>query len=202
MKPKIKKNPKQRSRKIIKLTAFSALLLFGIFLLARQDAFWNILGTPLHKEIINHYSGEYKFDPLFIMSIVKAESNFQKRAKSSAGAIGLMQLLPSTASEMADELDIENFSEEMLNIPETNIKLGLHYLAKLRSIFGSNKIDMLAAYNAGLLRALEWRKGKDTLTIDDIEFPETRKFTREVLSNYAKLKKIQKIKKFIQKKND
>lgn len=132
------------------------------------------------------------------MSIVKAESNFQKRAKSHRGAIGLMQLLPSTAEELATELGIENFSEEMLEIPDINIRLGFHYLDKLRTIFGNRKIDMLVAYNAGLLRTFEWRQGKDHLTMEDIKFDETRNFVNEVLTNYEKLKKVQKIKKIIQ----
>lgn len=191
----------KKSRNFKRPGKYLAVLIIGIIvgiILIRNNAFWSIIGVPLHKDIINKYSGEYKFDPLFIMSIVKAESNFQKRAKSHRGAIGLMQLLPSTAEELATELGIENFSEEMLEIPDINIRLGFHYLDKLRTIFGNRKIDMLVAYNAGLLRTFEWRQGKDHLTMEDIKFDETRNFVNEVLTNYEKLKKVQKIKKIIQ----
>jgi soluble lytic murein transglycosylase len=148
----------------------------------------------LHKDIINKYAGEYKFDPLLIMALVKVESNFASKARSHRGAIGLMQLLPSTAEEMAQDLNMKAFTHDDLERPEINILLGYHYLARLRKETNNNIIEMLAAYNAGKQNMLLWKANKPALAIADIKFRETRDFVHRVLRTYMVLKKFQKMK--------
>ncbi|MBD3272571.1 MAG: transglycosylase SLT domain-containing protein, partial [Elusimicrobia bacterium] len=155
---------------------------------------WKVMRPVIHKDIINKYAGEYKFDPLLIMALVKVESNFASKARSHRGAVGLMQLLPSTAEEMAVELGMENFTRDDLEKPEINIRLGYHYLAKLRNLCGEDTVQMLAAYNAGYQKTLLWKKDDDRLSIDAIEFPETKAFVNKVLTLYKQLREIQRVK--------
>lgn len=173
-------------------------IIFFVMLLLCSGWLWRMFRPVIHKDIINRYAGEYKFDPLLIMALVKVESNFVRKARSHRGAIGLMQILPTTAQEMAHELGLTDFSLEDLEKPETNIMLGYHYLAKLREQVNGDTIQMLAAYNAGYQNMLSWKTSKDTLTIENIEFKETRQFVQRVLKIYSYLKKSQKFKKIIE----
>lgn len=153
----------------------------------------SVLHPVFHKEVVDRHARTYREDPLFVTAVIKVESNFLKRAKSSRGAIGLMQIMPSTGRELAQDLNIRNFSDESLEDPETNIRIGTHYLARLRRELGDDDVLVLAAYNAGAKNAREWMKerGQKTLAIDDIEFGETRRFVHDVLKTYEFLKKAQ-----------
>ena len=72
-------------------------------------------------EYVEKYAEEYKIDPLLIYSIIKAESNFNEKAKSKSNAIGLMQIVIETAQEIGMKLEIQEITEEKLYEPETNI---------------------------------------------------------------------------------
>lgn len=113
----------------------------------------------------------YAIDPLLIKAIIKQESNFNMLAKSSKGAMGLMQLMPATASDMnvTDVFD-----------PQENIFGGTRYLQWLSKIFNGDIKLMLASYNAGPDRV------KATRTIPDIH--ETQHYVRSVLENYRRYK--------------
>lgn len=171
-----------------------------IILLLYTGWLWEVLRPVIHKDIINKYAGEYKFDPLFIMALVKTESNFARKARSHRGAIGLMQLLPSTAQDMADELSMNELSLKDLEKPEINIRLGYHYLAKLRRETNGDRIQMLAAYNAGPQNMSSWRNNDGILHAENIEFKETRQYVERVLKTYGILKKFQKFKTWIESK--
>lgn len=88
------------------------------------------------------------FDPIFVASIIKSESTFNPFARSRAGAVGLMQMLPSTGAFIATRLDAGDTRYDVSH-PEHNIKLGIMYLAYLRKIFHGDKEKMLVAYNWG-----------------------------------------------------
>jgi len=152
-----------------------------------------VVRPVFHKETINRYAGIYKEDPLLITAVIKVESKFFIRARSSRGAIGLMQVMPQTAKEIARELKIQPFKESSLEEPETNIRFGFHYIAKLRKEFGDDDVTVLAAYNAGKKNVKEWLKAnrKKKLSTEELEFLETKKFVQEVLSTYNWLKKAQ-----------
>ena len=108
-------------------------------------------------------------------------------AKSPAGAMGLMQLLPSTAQQTAKKNGL-SFSKNDLLTPEKNITLGSHYLNHLLDVFDGNRILVAAAYNAGPSRVKQWlNKGKDAqlpydVWIETIPFKETRGYVQNVLS--------------------
>jgi soluble lytic murein transglycosylase len=168
--------------------AFTALFLLAV----PTGLFWSVARPVLHKDIINKYAAVYKFDPLFVMALVQVESSFQKSARSSRGAIGLMQLMPDTAREMAQRLG-KDVPVEDLDNPEINIQLGYHYLSLLRAEFKSDNVSILAAYNGGPANVRVWRQGQD-LTLDKIPFAETRAFVKKVMSTHRWLKRFQRIK--------
>ena len=186
-------------RKIwIILIAIIAVFLFLVF----SETPVEIIRPVLHKDTVNKYCGEYKLDPLFVTAIIKVESNFMRNARSKKGAIGLMQIMPATARELAAELGYSSFDDEHLRIPDTNIELGMYYISKLNNEFNDNKILVLASYNAGLGNVFSWLAEVDRVTfqIDDIPFTETREYVTKVLRLYKWLKEIQKLKSLIRSK--
>jgi soluble lytic murein transglycosylase len=173
-----------------------------IFFLFRSNWFWNFLSPIFHKDILYKYAGEYKIDPLLIAAIIHSESKFNPVATSKKGALGLMQLLPSTGKEIAKELGINILNEDELYEADKNIRIGFYYMAKLYREFNGNLIFALAAYNAGITRAKIWAKdyhGEDEETlISKIPVSETRKFIKNTLHTYRLFKTIQKIKRITQ----
>ncbi len=146
----------------------------------------SLVRPVVHKEIINRHCGTYKEDPLLVMSVIKVESNFLRGAKSRRGALGLMQIMPATAKEIARELNLKTFQESDLENPDLNIRFGILYLSKLRKEFGDDDPTVLAAYNAGQKNVHDWLKatGKKTLEAKEIPFIETRNFVEDVAWNY------------------
>lgn len=109
------------------------------------DQVWNIASS------IHRVSNKYRLDPEMILAIIHTESRFRTDAVSHKGAIGLMQLLPSTAEAVAREIDLEWMGEQQLRDPEVNIELGTYYLSKLRDRFNSLESAVMA-YNEGPTR--------------------------------------------------
>ena len=134
------------------------------------------------------------FDPLFIYSVVRQESLFEGFAGSSAGARGLMQVIPSTGAQIASELGKPlNYTDEDLNRPFVSILFGTYYLSKNRTLLGRDTYAMLAAYNGGPGNALEWKKlsGDDPdLFLESIRFEETRNYIRGIYEIYTIYKRL------------
>lgn len=140
-----------------------------------------------YEEYVNQYSQELEIDPLLTMAIIKTESNFKEDASSQSGAMGLMQLMESTAKEQAKKIGIE-YSKEIVYQPKTNIQLGLYYFDTLLAHFNENYILAFAAYNAGLGNVERWIE-KGTITkegkgVENIPFPETNMYVRKIIRNY------------------
>jgi soluble lytic murein transglycosylase-like protein len=93
-------------------------------------------------------SREYKISPLLVLSLIHVESSFRPGAVSPRGAVGLMQLMPETAQELASGIGMDLSDPVLLTDPKTNIDLGLRYILYLKSQFGSDK-HVLTAYNIG-----------------------------------------------------
>jgi soluble lytic murein transglycosylase len=131
-------------------------------------------------------------EPAFTLGIIRQESAFDAKAVSPAGAVGLMQMLPSTAKPIAKDLKIKKFKDKQLLDPATNITLGRAYLSKLVSHFKGSYILATAAYNAGPSRVQEWiytygdprQAGTDVVDwIESIPFDETRNYVQRVMEN-------------------
>lgn len=185
MNPKL---PALAPRKWIYFWGPILLLIIGWFF---SGGAWTWFRPVIHKEEINRYAAYYHFDPLWVMAIIKTESGFASSAHSPRGAVGLMQILPSTAHDLGPELGMTQIREEDLQIPDVNLHLGVFYLSKLQRLFPDDDIAVLAAYNAGLGVTQQWRQGRPALDPAEIPYPETQRFVRRVQKTYAFLKMIQ-----------
>lgn len=120
---------------------------------------------------------------VMIWSVMKQESKFRENAVSRSGALGLMQLMPSTATDEMRSLDIR--SSEFTD-PEKNILIGASYFARLSRKFKGDLPRAIAAYNAGMMSVIRWNtlSAADWVEwIEEIPYPETREFVRAVLQN-------------------
>jgi soluble lytic murein transglycosylase len=175
----------------IKRFVYGGILLAAAAALIYSGTAWLLLRPVIYKPLINKYAGTYKLDPLWVMAVVRVESRFARSAQSRRGAVGLMQLLPTTAREIAPEIGLLDFKDEDLTDPDVNLHLGVHYISKLQRQFPDDEVAVLSSYNAGPWITQKWRKGKPTLDIGDIEYPETRRFVRQVQVTYTFLKSLQ-----------
>lgn len=180
------------------LTFLLTGILLGAVLLYFEVPF-TFLRPVFHADIIKRYAAQYDVDPLLVTALIKVESKFFRRARSHRGAVGLTQLMPATARDMALELGYRSFRSVDLEDPETNIRLGTYYLHKLRNEFDGNDILALAAYNAGRTNVRTWCRHNPLIGFEpeEIPYPETRRYVASVLRTYEWLKKIQKIKNLI-----
>lgn len=137
-----------------------------------------------HLDLIEAASEDYGVSPYLIASVIYVESRFRSEARSEVGAIGLMQLMPSTAEEMAHHLGMEGYSASKLANPEVNIRLGTTYLRHLKASFPTVELA-LAAYNAGPTLAAEWQNHGGS-----IQYPETRHFVLSVLHHQQRLRRL------------
>ena len=146
-----------------------------------------------YEQYVDKYSQECGVDKLLIYSIIKVESNFNEKANSYAGAIGLMQLMKNTAIEIYENIETQTINVEKLYQPEINIKIGTYYFSTLLNKY--NNIGLaLAAYNAGIGRVEKWIKEEtikqDGSDLENIPFKETNLYVRKVLNIYEKYKKL------------
>jgi len=143
-------------------------------------------GLPLSDaSIIREQANEKHLDPALIAGVIYAESKFEPRP-SSAGAQGLMQILPETAYYIAHLSGGRTFTAADLATPEINVAYGSYYLRYLLDHYHGNEMLALAAYNGGLTNVDRWVAGAhesgDSLTVGAIPFPETRAYVQRVMS--------------------
>ena len=125
-------------------------------------------------------------DPLVLHAVIRQESRFQSDVLSSAGAVGLMQLMPRTAAEVARKEKMPKPGRKELLIPAVNIRLGAAYLSRLVKEFGGDYFRAVAAYNAGEAAAERWWKrsnGDPAAFLEGINYKETRFYLRRVFLN-------------------
>ena len=126
-------------------------------------------------------------DPYLVAGLIRQESLFDARARSAAGAIGLMQILPRTGRELARRDGLRGFATTMLRDPGVNIRLGTLFFADLLERNGQTPAFALAAYNAGPSRVVQWRRNPEAadpdLFAERIPFAETRDYVRIVQQN-------------------
>lgn len=133
--------------------------------------------------LIKKYSDAHKLDPYLMTALIAQESTFTPDVRSSANAVGLMQLIPGTGRRYAAKLGIR-YAPRILTQPETNIRLGMRYFKDLIDRFGGAHFA-LASYNAGESRIDRWIEERPGFTqdefIDDIPFPETQTYVKRIL---------------------
>lgn len=144
------------------------------------------LRFPLaYKDEILRVASATQLDPNFIYAVARQESAFLEKARSSAGAMGLMQLMPATAVQTAQIVGVAHSDQDLYNA-EHNLQLGSHYLNHLLEKYNGNRILATAAYNAGPHRVNKWLKDRADISFDvwieTIPFSETRGYVQNVLS--------------------
>jgi soluble lytic murein transglycosylase len=149
-----------------------------------REAWAAAYALPLAPSI-RRWSASANLDPMLVAALIHQESAFQPEARSGKNAIGLMQLLPTTARKWAGEAKIR-YARARLTDPDYNIHLGTVYFAALQKQFGSVEAA-LAAYNAGEDRVASWTSGapyRETAEfVDSIPFTETRQYVQIITRN-------------------
>lgn len=169
-------------KKIKKLILF-LLVIALVFLI-----FFNVKDFVLKKiypkqydEFVEQYAKEYNLNSNIVYAIIKNESNFDKDISSNKGAIGLMQIMQETGSEVANRINVETFN---LLDAKTNIQIGTKYFSELYQKYNNTNLA-LAAYNAGTGNVDKWIEsgiikvsGED---IENIPYKETNMYVRKVI---------------------
>jgi len=163
-------------RRFVAVVALAAVVAgLGAWIVSAQPAWYLRIRYPLrYQSIVRSHSRNYRLDPSLLAAVIYTESKFRADAKSSSGAIGLMQLLPDTAKGIALHTGGSRFRVSDLYTPEINVRYGSWYLRHLLDRYGDER-TALAAYNAGQDNVDRWRAaGKG------IEFAETRSYVARV----------------------
>jgi soluble lytic murein transglycosylase len=164
------------SRLLFAVAVIATALLAAAWVVRAEPPWYERLVYPLRYEhIVQGHAEHYHLDPALLAGVIYAESEFDRKARSSAGAIGLMQLLPATAEGIAKRTGGSAFVVGDLYEPELNVRYGAWYLRHLLDRYGDER-TALAAYHAGQGNVDRWRaQGRG------IVFPETRAYVDRVL---------------------
>lgn len=161
------------------------LLLIVVFIIIWHKPILKIYFVLHYTDKIIAYSRANEIDSATVSAIVFTESRFNPGACSSKGAMGLMQIMPTTGEWVAGRLGWNNFSKQDLLNPTKNLEVGIWYLAYLKRNFKHNEYLALASYNAGSRYVYEWlREGTwdgNKVKIEQIPFPETKKYLIRIL---------------------
>ncbi len=140
-----------------------------------------------YEKLVREAAIKYGIDPYLIWAVMREESHYRKEAVSWVGALGLMQIMPSTGKEITTALKVD-FKEEDLLIPQINIEFGAYYISKMLNMFSGDIDKALAAYNGGPGNVRKWSKSKLGIEKEDFQtaivFLETQQYTTKVKNSY------------------
>ncbi len=140
---------------------------------------------PYKRQVLEQ-AQERKLDPSLIYGVMRRESLFDPLARSSVGALGLMQLMPRTARSMASSLGMKKPRQSDILSVENNIRFGTHYLRTVMNRFDNNVALAAAAYNAGPSNVKRWLPKDSTMSADlwveTVPYKETRNYVQAVLA--------------------
>ena len=165
------------------LTWFRSLPIFVMVVLgvlsfvvsALPQVFGRMVLAPVpYPDYVRSSCERHGLDPYLACAVIKCESGWDPQIESSAGAVGLMQLMPDTAQEVADMGLVDRYTYDPANLkdPQTNIEYGCAYLAYLQQYLDS-KDEVVVAYNAGVGNVERWTANGYNSLEEVIEFPET-----------------------------
>lgn len=175
-----------RKRLITVLAIFLLLAVLCLTLAHFTDMHFRQRREHAVYSIVLAAANTYGVSPAMVLAVIRTESDFHQDALSSAGAVGLMQLLPQTFAYLREEKLNEDLTDNDLWKPQVNIRYGTYYLSYLFSRFGNWQVA-LAAYNAGEGRVDEWLSDStlsDGKTLLDIPYPETAHYVTVTLDAY------------------
>jgi soluble lytic murein transglycosylase len=154
---------------------------------ALSPALWNVAYPTGLLPTIKLQSAK-GVDPFLIAAIIREESQYDLKAVSRVGAIGLMQVMPATANTVAQRIGIPPVGRDDLFDQDTNIRIGVRYVEQLLEQFSGNLVYTIAAYNAGPMVVNSWRDQHGTYSQDEfvemIPYQETRQYVKRVLRSY------------------
>lgn len=178
-------------RRWLPLAVVTALFVGGAWALSGHlpklhDAVTELEYPLRHEDIIRQQAAEKGVDPALVAAIIYAESRFVEGRESSAGALGLMQITPDTAADIARRSGGVDFETGDLATPQLNIAYGTYHLRYLLDHYEGRVLPAVAAYNAGPGHVDRWiaeqaAQGRE-LTVESIPFPETRSDVEKVLT--------------------
>src|SRR3984957_19971082 len=151
-------------------------------------------GLPLSDaSVIREQAADKHLDPALIAGVIYAETKFDPRT-SSAGALGLMQILPETANFIARRSGGVRFTTSDLATPQINVAYGSYYLRYLLDHYSGDEMLAVAAYNGGLSNVDAWvakaREAGRTLSVSEIPFPETQAYVQKVMRAQAEYRAV------------
>jgi soluble lytic murein transglycosylase len=170
---------------------FGLLLIGFILILFMNSTFIGKKIYPIYyQKEIKASAEKHNIDPFLIAALIRVETNYKYHLESSKGAMGLMQIMPDTASWIAETAKIQAFNPADLLKADVNIFLGAWYMNWLTKHYSGNMIYAIAAYNAGQGNVNQWKNngvwdGRET-SLDHIPFGETRHYVQRVLYYYHK----------------
>jgi len=152
-----------------------------------REALWWLSWPPAYRETIASVFPENpSIEPELVWAIMREESHYRVDARSAVGALGLLQLMPTTAAQLAREQGIEGFESTDLFDARTNISLGATYLDQLSTRFDGRMSAAIGSYNAGPRRVSGWLRGdarklEDDVWVENIPYDQTRSYVKRVL---------------------
>jgi soluble lytic murein transglycosylase len=153
--------------------------------LRQTPQYWQGLFPFPYEDTILKWSQQRQLNPLLVTALIRQESRFEREIRSSADAVGLMQLIPDTARSTAEQVKLDNYS---LTNPDDNINLGTYYLDFTHRQYQNNSMLAVASYNAGPNAVARW---VDKYGINDpdefvenIPYSETKGYVESVFENY------------------
>ncbi len=153
----------------------------------RSSALWAMAYPNGYLPIIQNYADSL-VDPYLVSGIIREESLYNHEALSPVGAIGLMQLMPTTAQRVAKQIALPSFERDDLFTPEVNLRLGVKYVGQLLRKYEGKVVHVIAAYNAGPKAVERWAKKNGHRETDEfvelISYKETRRYVKRVLTSY------------------
>ncbi len=156
---------------------------------APPDDLLRIAYPVVYPDLVQDAASEQSVSPTLLLALVRQESFYDPDAGSTAGALGLTQVVPSTGQSIAARLGITSFRPEELYRPNVSLRFGAQYLATQLKSFGGDSYRALAAYNGGpgaVSKAASKAGGDDDLFVEDLEFSETKTYVKRVMENYAR----------------
>lgn len=158
-----------------------------------SDDVWRMAFPRAYWPEVEAAATKSQVDPLLLLALMRRESRFVATARSRTGALGLFQIMPSTAREIVSASDEATEGDTVLDAP-VSADLAARLVKRIATRFGGATAPVVAAYNAGEDRVEDWWRAStgvaEDLFVDSIPYGETRQYVREVLANYATYKRL------------